>query len=220
MVLHTYPQGHREAHTHSHAHAHPWISTYMFRAMCGLWFLWLFCSNLPLCLGAGAVQCTEWTFRFPPNPPQTNGHNIVAGTLWDKKTTDKGRGNYSPDPKVVREKTPDLSPHLNIRNPKQQPREDPNAAYQVGTASKHGMEQPELWGTRAWQRAFHTLWPCHLPTPSLSKWVSPLPSSDLLLQASEDGIRTHTLSLRHDKNNIFQFTGVFTYKEKNYSMFA
>lgn len=50
----------------------------------------------------------------------------------------------APSPKAFIGKTPDLRPHLNIRNPKQQPPGDPNAAHQVWKTSKHAIGQPEL----------------------------------------------------------------------------
>ena len=77
------------------------------------------CPSLPLCLGAGAIRCTGWAFRFPLNPSQINGHNTLAGKLQDKeKITGKKKWNQAPSPKAFIEKTSDLSLHLNIRNPK------------------------------------------------------------------------------------------------------
>lgn len=98
--------------------------------------------------------------------------------------------------------------------------EGPSAAYQTLTAWRHKMEQPGLLeASQNPTRTFHNLChepsgPYHLPTLSQSKWITLLPNSDLLFQASREGLRNHMLSLRHDKGNIFKVTGVFTYTSK------
>lgn len=84
--------------TQRSTHSFAYTCTYMNQHLHVQGYVWvlvsttLSCSSLPLCLRAGAVQCTEWIFRFPLNPPQPDGHNTVAGKLWDKekKITDKG----------------------------------------------------------------------------------------------------------------------------------
>ena len=52
-----------------------------------------------------------------------------------------GETRNAPGPKAIRDMTPDIRPHLNIRHPKQQPPGETNAAHQVRTASEHAVKQ-------------------------------------------------------------------------------
>lgn len=84
--------------TQRSTHSFAYTCTYMNQHLHVQGYVWVLVSktlswsSLPLCLRAGAVQWTEWTFRFPLNPPQPNGHNTVAGKLWDKEKKIIGKG--------------------------------------------------------------------------------------------------------------------------------
>ena len=257
-------------------------------------------SRLPLCLELNCSR-SDWASRLPLRTPQTDGNNQWLGNCEIRRWQVKGMENRNaPRCKAFIGQTPNLKLHLNIRNQKQQPPENPHAAHQVQTTLEHAVEQPELWETsQKPKRVCYTLWPgfpggargeesacwcrrykrcglipgsgrppggghgnplqysClenpgqrgaswatvqgvtkirtqlkwlrssskpfdhgpngphHLLTPSLSRWMGILPNSGLFSQVTREDIRTHMLSLRHDQSNVFKFTGIFTYEEKN-----
>ena len=64
----------------------------------------------------------------------------------------------APSPKAFIGKTRDSKFYHNIRNQKQQPPENPNAAHQVWTALEHAVEQPELCETsQKTKRAYYPM---------------------------------------------------------------
>lgn len=118
LVLHTYPQKHS------------------FTYMCisptpsGLWFVrvWVSAtlsrSSLPLYLGAGAVPRSTWPLTTRPKPPKRRVITQWLGSCQIRSWVKREETRNAPSPKTLIDKTPELSPQLDIRNPEQRPSKD------------------------------------------------------------------------------------------------
>jgi len=69
----------------------------------------LSCSSLPLSLGAGAVQCSDWAFRLPK--PKVMTQWLGSCEIGRKSQLKEVETRNAPNPKAFTDRTPDVSPH-------------------------------------------------------------------------------------------------------------